>query len=283
MQNLDLSATGASQRNRFDKPENIANHYDIMAQLDKDVHGNERLSMMEVMAAINLLGHVPERVFLPAFGTARHVKYLLQMGVKHITGVDLSPACVALALEEWGDDSRVELIVGDLTKWENPGDPFDASILLGNSFADATDHQILAAVTAGMVRPLREGGIFLMDYIGEGYLSRCNGQSVEWQAEYNGVHIIDRRTPSFNPETRIMTIDVQGIPADQPDAEPIVKTQYQKLILDNDAVQVHFIQYGKVHLVNAGKATAVNQYYKGAEGELGMIARAEWWVGPKYK
>src|SRR3989344_4308206 len=114
-------------RNQF----NIAGHYDVMAELDADVHDDALLSRTEVALALRLIGDAPRSVFLACFGTGRHIAALLAAGVKRIVGVDLSPKCVAKARRQWAGDQRVELHVGDLATWRTR-ERFDVCILLGN-------------------------------------------------------------------------------------------------------------------------------------------------------
>lgn len=259
----------------------ISAHYDVMAQLDQDVHDDAPLSESEVALAIRLIGCVPQRVFLPCFGTGRHIPALLAAGVEEIVGVDLSPACVAKARRQFGQDPRVHLEVGNLLTWRNPGEPFDAVILLGNSFGDCIDPELLAALTLAMVRPLRRGGAFLMDYIGEGYLDRCRGGVTSiWDAMLNDEPVKDCRTPELDVTGRVMTIRVV---VRSLGAEPIVRWRgaYQKRILSEPEVGALFSASG-VPLQSLGQATSLNPSYYGIhDGELGMIACSTWWRGIK--
>src|SRR3989344_8008209 len=127
------------QGDQFDIPK----HYDLMVELDRDVHDDLELSRSEVELALRLIGGVPRSVFLPCFGTGRHIKPLLDAGVERIVGVDVSNASVAKARESLNGDARVELIVADLIRW-NPKEQFNAVLLLGNSFGDLLDWSQLA-------------------------------------------------------------------------------------------------------------------------------------------
>lgn len=270
-------AVGAPQQ--FNHPDVIRAHYDVMAELDRDVHDDDELSASEVATALRLTGIVPERVFLPCFGTGRHIPALLEAGVKEIVGVDLSPACVAKARRLFGHLPGVRLEVGDLLTWDSGGRKADAVILLGNSYADCIDLSNLRLITSAMLRPLREGGVYVMDYIGLGYLERCRlGTTSTWDAVLDGHQVRDARTPSFDLATGVMTISVQASLAAPPHA--VVWTgSYQKRVLDNTQVRDLFAARG-VTMVPAGVATDLNPaYYRGHEGELGMIARSTWWVG----
>jgi hypothetical protein len=245
-----------------------------MAELDKDVHDNTRLSESEVAAAIGLLGSVPHSVFLPCFGTGRHIAPLLALGVKRIVGVDLSPACVEKAKRIHGRDFRVSLHIGDLGSWRSH-ERFDACILLGNSFGDIVNTRVLERVTLGMVEPVISDGAFLMDYIGEGYLDRC-GTTTRWESNLGDTLVFDDRTPRYDPRTGVMSIDVRAASAE--DGDLIWSGCYQKIVLSQDAVREHFARVG-VEIAPLGLATTLNSYYLDHEGNLGMIARSTWWIG----
>lgn len=259
----------------------IAGHYDMMVELDRDVHDDEALAAAEVACTMRCIGSVPRSVYLPCFGTGRHIPALRAVGIERIVGVDLSPKCVAKARRIVGDDPAVELRVGDVTSWDFGGEAFDACVLLGNSFGDVIDSELLARVTAGMVRPLRAGGAFVMDYIGERYLDRCAaGDPIVWDAELDDVAVSDARTPSFDQESGVMTIDVEVIPK-AGDPKRIWRGAYQKRILAPSEVAAHFAAVD-VRIRSVGVATALMPDYYGTHtGELGMIARSTWWVGGK--
>ncbi|MEK7615343.1 MAG: class I SAM-dependent methyltransferase [Patescibacteria group bacterium] len=254
----------------------IARHYDVMEELDRDVHDDRALADAEVDTVLRLIGRVPRSVFLPCFGTGRHIASLLNRGVRRIVGVDLSPKCVDKARRAHCDDPRVELHVGDLATWKSD-ERLGAGILLGNSFGDIVDPELLARVTYGMVRPVSHTGVFVMDYIGEGYLDRCRTRSpMRWEAELNGRPVFDDRAPRFDEHSGIMSIDVRV--TDRSTSELAWEGTYQKAILNRGQVQEHFRRAG-IFMESQGLATEVNPYYEGHTGELGMIARSTWWVG----
>ncbi len=257
----------------------VADHYDVMRQLDADVHDDHALSTTEADLALNLIGALPSTVFLPCFGTGRHIHRLLARGVERIVGVDLSPECVAKAREAFGGDRRVELHVADLCTWRTT-EQFDAVILLGNSFGDIVDPKLSAKVTAGMVAPLCKDGAFIMDYIGEGYLDRAQARTAStWEATLNGVAVNDRRTPHYDEAARIMSIDVAVTP--KAGGGLLWSGCYQKRILSPTEVVAHFADAGVV-LTPRGLATELNRDYYASHGdELGMIARSLWWSGRK--
>lgn len=259
----------------------VAKHYDAIRQLDQDVYRNRKLAESEVDTAIRLIGHVPQSVFLPCFGTGRHIKRLLARGVKRIVGVDLSSKCVEDALRTLGDvdvGRSVNLHVGDLTSF-NSREEFDASILLGNSFGDIINPDLALRVTRGMVRPLSPSGVFVMDYIGPYYLDRCVARhSVRWEAQMDGVAVYDDRTPRYDPESRVMSIDVRATRRDN--GKRVWTGTYQKLVLDDAVLRKHFATVG-ITLESAGPASTLNPYYANHSGELGMIGRSQWWVGQR--
>lgn len=261
----------------------IASHYDVMAQLDRDVHENNALSASEVELTLRLIKNhansLPQSVFLPCFGTGRHIPHLLRAGVKHIVGVDLSAACVAKARALIGNDERVSLEVGDLTVFDpsGPGYPFDATILLGNSFGDCIDPDLLQRLTQAMLDPLKSDGIFVMDYIGQWYLDRCrSGATSTWQAVLNNTGVLDHRTPRFDPESGIMTIDIEVSREDDP-AIRLWNGSYQKRILGRTELSEHFSQAGFV-LKTESLAIFLSPYALEHKNELGMIAASEWWT-----
>lgn len=258
----------------------LVQHYSVMTELDADVHTDEALAQADIDLALRLIGHTPESVFLPCFGTGRHIGPLLDAGVRRIVGVDLSPTCVAKAIDQFGTDQRVQLEVGDLRNWHTR-ESFQAVIVLGNSFGDIIDPVLLSEVTAGMTAPLCTNGYVVMDYIGTGYLDRCEQSiSSEWQAILYGEDVIDRRSPCFNAESRIMTINIEV--TNPSTGIRIWKGYYQKLVLTDEEFQRHFRQYGSVVMKSSGISADLNEYYAGYEGELGMLARSQWWVGRKY-
>ncbi len=246
-----------------------------MAQLDQDVHDDVDLSRTEVSLALRLIGTVPRSVFLPCFGTGRHIPHLLDKGVERIVGVDLSPVCVEKARRQVGDNYRVELHTGDLQSWKT-AERFDAVILLGNSFGDIVDRDLLNRVTGGMVAPLREKGVFVMDYIGERYVFRCGG-STSWESTYDGHKVIDTRTPYYDPLTRVMTINVSA--TDLESGEELWAGHYQKLILTGEETEEHLLQHG-VAITARGLARELNTEYHGW-ANLGMLAESTWWVGQR--
>lgn len=260
----------------------LVSHYDVMSQLDADVHEDHKLSRTEAELAIRLvtreLGHQPRSVWLPCFGTGRHIEHLLALGVERIAGVDLSPACVAKAQARWGSDSRVSLYVADLSVWRTD-ERFDCGILLGNSFADVLDEELLMRVTRGMLAPIRPGGGWVMDYIGSGYCKRgYEHKTSTWDAVLNGRKVRDRRTPRMDWGRRVLFIEV--VVEDAATGQEVWKGEYQKRVLDEFAVRRHFLSAGDCVVAEVGLASELNpEYYAGNEHELGMIASSTWWLG----
>lgn len=260
---------------------NIPVHYNVMAELDRDAHDDLALAATEADLTLRLIGDVPRSVFLPCCGTGRHIIPFRQREVHRIVGVDLSPRCLAKARElAWLDLGRaVHLARGDLATWRTR-EEFDTVVCLGNSFGDIMDPTVLAAVTTGMVDPLRTGGVVILDYIGEGFLDQCReGRTNEWDATLCGRPVKDSRTPRFDQATRIMTIDVVVTAAD--DGAELWRGSYQKRVLSDAELVAHFANAG-VRLERMGMATELNRdYYDHHTGDLGMIARSTWWRGTK--
>lgn len=258
---------------------NIPSHYDAMHDLDRDVHDDTELAASEAQLALSLLPCVPRSVFLPCVGTGRHIAHLLRAGVRRIVGVDLSRKCLEKAAATHWNDERVELLRADLIKWETP-EMFDAAILLGNSYGDITDPRLNAAFSAALVRPLKVGGTFVMDYIGRGYLDRCREQrSSTWNAVLWGQAVKDKRTPRFDADSSIMTIDIEA--TDPTSGELVWKSYYQKLILTHvDVAEIFAAQ--DMSMRHMGAATDLNPHYASTDpNSLGMIARSTWWRGVK--
>ncbi|MCX6781222.1 MAG: methyltransferase domain-containing protein [Candidatus Magasanikbacteria bacterium] len=259
----------------------ISAHYDLMEQLDRDVHDDAELSAAEVATALRLIeeqiGRIPKSVYLPCFGTGRHIPALLAAGVERIEGVDLSEVCVAKARQQFGKNRHVRLTVGDVR--EVYVENVDAVLLLGNSFGDIVDLKLLEDVTGSMLHPLRPGGAFVMDYIGTNFLARCReARTTIWAAVFNGEAVQDARTPRFDEESGVMTIDVEA--KSVAGGNVVARTAYQKRIMSKDEVIALFGRHD-AELRVAGSATQVNPYYAQQHGELGMIAASDWYVGKK--
>lgn len=259
----------------------IPAHYNVMAELDRDVHNDPALAATEAELTLRLIGDVPRSMFMPCCGTGRHITPFRQRDVRRIVGVDLSPRCLAKARElTWLDNERaVHLALGDLAVWRTQ-EQFDAVACLGNSFGDIVDPEVLTKVTAGMVHPVRPGGAVILDYIGEGFLDQCAaGRTNEWDATLCGRAVKDRRTPRFDRATRIMTIDVVVTAVD--DSTELWRGSYQKFVLSDAELVAHFANAG-VHLERMGLAAELNHDYYGRHtGNLGMIGRLTWWRGTK--
>src|SRR3989338_1145828 len=271
-----LTAFASAQR-QF----NLERHYDLMAQLDADVHDDDALSRAEAETALRLIravtNSVPSHVSLPCFGTGRHIPCLLEGGVKRITGVDLSEACVEKARHALSSKAPAVLVQGDVR--EHIPANVDAVILLGNSFGDLIDLRGLRQMTEAMVAPLPPGGAFLMDYIGKGFLERCRNKTVgRWDAMFDGRKVLDERIPCYDGHG-VMTINV--VVRDAETRKQVATTCYQKRILDDREVVTFFDQLG-VTLTRIGPAHEVNLHYAGQPiVGLGMIGASTWWVGVK--
>ncbi|MDO8618111.1 MAG: class I SAM-dependent methyltransferase [Candidatus Uhrbacteria bacterium] len=260
----------------------IREHYDVMSELDRDVHDDEPLARSEVSSTLRLMANVvPRSLLLPCCGTGRHAAQFLERGVERLVGVDLSPECLNKARQQVSKSrwpNAAHFIETDLRSWDTD-EKFDAAAVLGNSFADVIERDALREVTVGMVRLLRRGAFFIMDYIGRNYLDRC-GHSSSWQVVFDGKRATDCRTPRYDPVSQVMTIDV--IVTDNETGRILWEGFYQKLVLMDAEVVAHFDGVG-VDLRRVGVATDLHPaYYAGHDpNALGMIARSTWWVGIK--
>lgn len=256
----------------------IPTHYDLMVELDRDVHDNQELSRSEVAYALSLIGYVPKTVFLPCVGTGRHIRPLLEAGVQRIVGVDVSNASIIKARESLEDDARVELIVADLLKFSSR-EMFDAVLLLGNSFGDLIDKTKLQHFVCRLIWCLKDKGALVMDYIGEGYLGRCYPPTpTTWELEFQGKPASDTRTPSFDLLKRVMSIE--AVVCDPDTGERMAQTRYLKLVLTPDEV-IKMFGWIYVYLKPMGLAKEKVGYYRDQNTQLGMLACSTWWVGQR--
>lgn len=259
----------------------ISSHYDLMGELDRDVHDNRALSTSEAQLAMTLAtqrrgGRPPKTVFLPCVGTGRHIGPLLDLGVELVVGADLSPACLDKARTAFRRDGRVKLMKADLCRWQ-PERSFDAVFLLGNSYGDLIELPSLMNFTSNITGAMADDGVFVMDYIGTNDLERAYArQSATWDAVLNGRPVKDKRTPRFDADTGIMTIDVEVTDVDS--GKVVATSAYQKRIFDDPSLTNVFETNARgLTLVREGLAHELNPYYQSHSGELGMIARSAWW------
>ena len=122
-------------------------------------------------------------------------------------------------------------------------------------------------------------GVFVMDYIGTGFLDRCRDKTVgRWDAMLDGRKVLDERIPSYDGHG-VMTIHV--VVRDAETGKQVATTHYQKRILDEREVVTFFDGLG-VTLTRIGPAHEVNLHYAGQPiVGLGMIGASTWWVGVK--
>lgn len=268
----------------------IPAHYDVTAELDRDIHENAELSTQEVELALRLSGTIPQSVFLPCFGTGRHIAALLRNGVQRIVGVDLSSTCAEKAKRSFAHDKRVELYRGDLCTWQT-NEKFDAVFLLGNSFGDLIQEDALTEFVKGITMPLMETGTFIMDYIGTNYLDRCTGTSATWDVTFRDQPAHDTRTARYNVNCQVMTIhiEVRGTPVPTWGSIPVPMPLIQRLLLWSGYYQKRILNKKEIHslfrcssvsMVPMGVASTLNPYFQGRDLNLfGMIPRSMWWVG----
>ena len=104
-------------------------------------------------------------------GAGRHLKALRRLGMKKLTGLDLSQELLSVAESELNNGSGeiVEIIQGDMRKI--PRNNYFANIFsLFTSFGYFTDDTENAAVIDGIYSALKDGGKFLMDYLNREYV-----------------------------------------------------------------------------------------------------------------
>jgi SAM-dependent methyltransferase len=103
------------------------------------------------------------RVLELGCGTGRLLLPLLDAGAS-VTGIDREPAMLKTAadrLTKYG--GRVQLIEGDMTRFEAPGDPFDLVIVGLNTFMHLLTIRNQLACLECIHRHLRPGGSLLID------------------------------------------------------------------------------------------------------------------------
>jgi len=104
-------------------------------------------------------------------GAGRHLKALRDLGMKRLTGLDLSHDLLAAADEALNnsEEDAVEIIQGDMR--EIPRQNYFENIFsLFTSFGYFTDDSDNAAVINGIYGALRANGKFLMDYLNRDYI-----------------------------------------------------------------------------------------------------------------
>jgi len=104
-------------------------------------------------------------------GAGRHLKALRDLGMKRLTGLDLSHELLAVADEALNNsvEDAVEIVQGDMR--EIPRQNYYVNIFsLFTSFGYFTDDSDNAAVINGIYGALRPNGKFLMDYLNRDYI-----------------------------------------------------------------------------------------------------------------
>jgi SAM-dependent methyltransferase len=132
--------------------------------------------ILELAAAAGLAG---SRVLDVGCGTGSAIPPMLDRGFA-VTGVDISPAMIALATEKVG--ARAELCVGDMRDLPALG-RFDLVWALCDAVNYLDSHDELVAAFAGMRRNLAPGGIVAFDTV-------CLGAM---RAMYGSLHVVPHR------------------------------------------------------------------------------------------
>lgn len=108
------------------------------------------------------------RVLDAGCGSGRHSRFLAEMGLK-VTGIDLSPASIARARQQYGKLADFE--VWDMRKVFAPS-KFDLVANLFSSFGYfAEDHENRAVLNALSLN-LKQNGLLVLDYLNSEYVVR---------------------------------------------------------------------------------------------------------------
>ncbi len=126
------------------------------------------------------------RVLDAACGTGRHAALFQSWGLT-VEGADVSPAMIAYARTQHGEDERLRWVVRSFT---DPVEPpvaggaapargaFDAVICVGNSLALAAEHETVRRALGAMLAALRPGGVLVVQVLN---LWRFPEGPVTWQ------------------------------------------------------------------------------------------------------
>lgn len=142
------------------------------AYLDLYAHRTDAEAAEQIKAMVELIQPEPKGPTLDlCCGAGRHLKALRDLGLKQLTGLDLSHDLLAVADRELnrGDGEIVEIIQGDMR--EIPRQNYYENIFsLFTSFGYFTDDVDNAEVINGIYRALKANGKFLMDYLNLDYI-----------------------------------------------------------------------------------------------------------------
>lgn len=106
-------------------------------------------------------------------GTGQLAKTLLEDGFS-VTGVDLSPSMIAIAVENnraFVEAGRAQFIVSDAAVYKEPGE-FDFAVSTFDALNHLPDTKTLAAVFNNVGASLKSGGIFLFDLNSRRHIER---------------------------------------------------------------------------------------------------------------
>ena len=84
-------------------------------------------------------------------GTGVLIPDYLARGVRHVTGIDISPEMIRIARQKFGGNDRVTLVLGDVEQF-SPGALFDV-VMVYNAFPHFPDPARLIRVLSSFVKP----------------------------------------------------------------------------------------------------------------------------------
>lgn len=128
-------------------------------------------------------------------GTGRHAYLLAKKGF-HVTGVDISEACLKIAKENW-IHPNLSYQIGDMSNLKNFKGQFDLVLNLFTSFGYfATDKQN-EQVLKQLYNSLNDGGTLVLNLINRNWLLKIYSVN-DWQ-ESGDKYILNRR--KYDPQT----------------------------------------------------------------------------------
>jgi glycine/sarcosine N-methyltransferase len=142
--------------------ENPTDFYDALAPMfDVMTDWDARLAAEGpfLMSVLDEAG--ARRVLDAACGSGGHALWLARQGYE-VTGVDVSPAMIALAQRKAAADGPdVLFVVSDLANLQSSA-AYDAVLCLGNSLPHLLTQDVLVAALQGMAGVLRPGGVLVL-------------------------------------------------------------------------------------------------------------------------
>ena len=152
-------------------------------------------------------GWKPRRILDLATGTGTVALLLAKEGYQ-VTGVDIAQRMIDIARLKAtrSGEQKVAFLCQDATQLDMPG-TFDAAISLFDSLNYILTARGLQQVFAGVYRHLNPGGSFIFDLNSEYALEKnLFSQDNLWDEDAEVKHVW---TASYNPRTRMATVDMQ--------------------------------------------------------------------------